>query len=136
MIYFRRAFCVAVAAFDFAVVPRCARRDELVTYPRFFQRHVKRTRRFVTDVFVRELRAVICLDDLDFEREHLTQQTQEFYRVFRRVFLKSEYEPRPCAFVFTISGFALLFLIGSYHFSAYSKQKNFSKNFFILPLVF
>ena len=61
--------------------------------PCFFQRQIKRTHDFLADIFVGELRSVVCLDGLYFERKFRQQHFQKLHGILGRVLFERIYKP-------------------------------------------
>ena len=90
---------VAVAAFYLAVVPRRSGWDQLVKNSRLFQRNIKRTFFCIADVFIGELRAIVCLDCLYLKWKRLLEHSEEFHRVLWGMFLKAVDKPYSGTFI-------------------------------------
>lgn len=89
----------AVASFYLAVVPRRSGWDQLMKNSRPLQYNVKRTFFCIADVFIGELRSIICLDCLYLKRKRLLEHSEKFHRILRRMLLEAIDEPHPGTFV-------------------------------------
>ena len=90
---------IPVPALYFAVVPRCTGQDQLKGNTCRFQRNIKGTFFCVTDVFVGEFRTIVCLDCLNLKWKRFLKHFEEFYGVFRGMFLRSIDKPYSGTFV-------------------------------------